>query len=137
MANGTYTREDRDEIRDLYMRYAEAIDEGRYQEWVALFTDDGVFESGRFGRHAGHKELERFTATYRDHLGGAQARHMISNVLFTVSGDSANGSCYLLYSHCKAGRVQQMTVATYADTLRKVDGRWLFQSRKVKLDGLV
>jgi 3-phenylpropionate/cinnamic acid dioxygenase small subunit len=135
MANFTGTIEDHEEIRELYARYADTIDNGRYEEWLDLFTDDGSFESARFGKHSGRVGLEKFTRIYRDSLGGAQARHMITNLLFTIEDDRAEGSCYLLYSHCKEGRVQQTTVARYSDTLRRVSGRWRFESRKVNMDG--
>ena len=135
MANFTGTLEDREEIRELYARYADALDNRRYQEWIDLFTDEGSFESTRFGKHSGRAGLEKFTQVYRDSLGGAQARHVITNLLFTIEGDRAEGSCYLLYSYCKEGRVQQSTVANYRDTLRRVTGRWRFESRKVNVDG--
>lgn len=135
MANLSGTVEDYEEIRELYARYADTLDNGRYAEWLELFAADGSFESSRFGRHTGREGLEKFTRIYRESLGGAQARHIIANVLFTIDGDRAAGSCYLIYSHCKEGRVQQTTFANYRDTLRRVDGRWRFLSRKVSLDG--
>ena len=135
MANFTGTIEDREEIRDLYARYADALDNGRYEEWLDLFTDYGSFESARFGKHSGREGLDKFTRIYRDSLGGAQARHMITNLFFTIEDDRAEGTCYLLYSHCKEGRVQQSTVAHYRDTMRRVNGRWCFESRKVNMDG--
>ncbi|MFZ0658804.1 MAG: nuclear transport factor 2 family protein [Candidatus Binataceae bacterium] len=135
MANFSGTIEDREEIRDLYARYADTLDNHRYNEWLDLFTEDGSFESTRFGKHEGRAGLEKFTRVYRDSLGGAQARHVITNLLFTIDGDDADASCYLLYSHCKEGRVQQSTVANYRDKLRRVNGRWRYQSRKVCMDG--
>lgn len=135
MANFTGTLEDREEIRELYARYARTIDSGDYDGWVDCFTDDGVFESSRFGRHAGAQELRHFTAIYRESLGGAQVRHVITNVSFELEGDHGAGNCYLVYYHTKDGRVQQTAVGQYQDRLRKSGGRWKFLSRKVALDG--
>jgi uncharacterized protein (TIGR02246 family) len=131
----TGTLEDREEIRELYARYAATIDEGQFDAWLDCFTEDGVFESSRFGRHAGRDGLAKFTQIYRDSLGGAQVRHVCTNLLFKIEGDAAAGSCYLIYYHCKDGKIQQAAVGHYRDTLRKAGGRWKFQSRKVALDG--
>jgi uncharacterized protein (TIGR02246 family) len=127
--------EDRLDIHELYVRYAQAIDDGEYDNWLACFTEDGVFESGRFGRHQGQEGLRKFTRIYRDSLGGASVLHVITNVLFKIEGDGAAGSCYLAYYHCKDGKIQQAAAGRYKDSLRKVNGRWLFASRKVSLDG--
>lgn len=123
------------ELHDLYARYAAAIDEGRYEEWVALFTKDGVFASPRFGRHAGRDGLRRFTAVYKESLGGARVRHMISNVLVEIDGDRASGSCALSYFHTQGGKSELAALGGYRDRMRKVDGRWRFESRQVVLDG--
>ncbi len=127
--------QDRLDIHELYARYAATIDNGEYEDWLSCFTEDGVFESTRFGKHVGREGLRKFTKIYRESLGGAQVLHAITNVYFKIEGDAGAGSCYLLYYHCKDGKIQQAAVGRYKDTLRKVDGRWLFASRKVSLDG--
>ena len=81
MANAIGTPEDREEIHELYARYGMTIDNGQFDDWVDCFTEDGVFESQRFGRHSGVQGLRRFTAIYRESLGGAQVRHVITNVV--------------------------------------------------------
>jgi 3-phenylpropionate/cinnamic acid dioxygenase small subunit len=131
----TETLEDHDEIRELYARYAHAIDNAEFDRWLDCFTKDGVFESPRFGRHSGSEGLKRFTAIYKESLGGAKSLHHISNVLFSLSGEEATGGCYLAYYHCKDGVATLSAVAHYIDRLRKVDGRWKFSSRRVVVDG--
>jgi 3-phenylpropionate/cinnamic acid dioxygenase small subunit len=129
------TWEDCEQIRDLYARYAHTVDLARYDEWIDCFTEDGVFESPRFGRHQGIAGLRQFTAIYRESNGAAQVRHIISNVLFDISGDHATGSCYLNYYHCKDGKTSLSALGRYEDRLRKVNGQWRFESRKVHIDG--
>lgn len=36
--------EEKEELRDLVTRYCLYIDSGRYDEWVATFTEEGVKE---------------------------------------------------------------------------------------------
>jgi hypothetical protein len=131
----TGTLEDREQIRELYARYAFTIDYGPYDEWVRCFTVDGVFDSPRLGRHEGHEGLTKFTSTYKASHGDAQVRHMMTNVTFRIEGDMAKGGCYLTYYHCKNGKAILQAIGRYQDELRKVDGDWLFQYRRVFIDG--
>ena len=133
----TGTWEDREQIRELYSRYAYTIDHGPYEEWIRCFTEDGVFESPRFGRHQGPDGLRRFVAIYKDSNGAAQVRHMMTNITFQVDGNRATGGCYLTYYHCKGGKATLEALGRYEDELRKVNGTWLFQRRRVFIDGHV
>ena len=131
----TGTLEDREEIRALHARYCWTIDSGRYDEWVDCFTEDGVFDSPRFGKHSGRDGLKRFAALYKESLGGAQVLHVVANPAFELDGASGTGTAHLLYYHCKDGRVQQSTVGYYTDKLRKTPGGWRFASRQVTILG--
>jgi len=131
----TGTWEDREQIRELYARYAFTIDYGPYDEWVKCFTPGGVFDSPRLGRHEGHEALKKFTTTYTGSHGDAQVRHMMTNVTFRIEGDMAKGGCYLTYYHCKAGKATLQAIGRYEDELRKIDSEWLFQYRRVFIDG--
>jgi 3-phenylpropionate/cinnamic acid dioxygenase small subunit len=135
MGTITGTIEDREEIRELYARYAHTIDNGRFNEWIDCFTEDGVFESPRFGKHSGREGLRRFSAIYKDSLGGAKPFHQMTNVIFKIDGDQASGGCYLTYYHCKDGKAALSAAGNYTDQLRKVGGEWRFQSRRVSIDG--
>jgi len=131
----TGTLEDREEIRALQARYCWTIDRGRYDEWIDCFTEDGVFESPRFGLHRGRDGLKRFAALYQESLGGAQVLHVVANPAIELDGDRGTGTAHLLYYHCKDGRVQQSTVGYYTDELRKTPAGWRFASRKVTILG--
>jgi hypothetical protein len=129
------TVEDRAELRDLYARYCQMIDHSRYEEWLDCFTDDGVFESPRFGRHAGRDDLKKFTALYRESLGGARVIHLAHNILMKIEGERASGYCDFSYFHCKDARIQQETVGFYTDVMRKTPAGWRFLSRCVTILG--
>ncbi len=131
----TGTADDREEIRELYARYAFTIDHGPYEDWVKCFTSNGIFESPRLGRHEGEDALRKFTVTYKNSHGDAQVRHMMTNVTFRVEGDRAMGGCYLTYYHVTSRKVTLEALGRYQDELRKVNGEWLFQYRRVHIDG--
>ncbi len=130
----TGSMEDREQIRELYARYALTIDEGRFEDWVNCFTADGVFESPLFGTHAGHEALRKFCASYKESWGGAQVRHIIANVSIDIEGDRGRGICNLIYLPIEGGHPELVLVGGYRDELRKVAGNWLFAHRKVWVD---
>ena len=88
----TGTLEDREEVRALHARYCLTIDTGRFEEWIDCFTDDGIFESPRFGKHSGRDGLKRFAAMYKESLGGAQVLHVVANPAFEIDGDNGSGT---------------------------------------------
>ena len=129
MTNLSGTLEDRIEIRDLYARYCQLLDHGRYDEWLDCFTDDGVFESPLYGRNSGRDTLKRLTHTYRESLGGARVVHLAHNLLMKIEKEGGSGYCDFTYYHCKNGKIQQETIGFYTDVLRKTDQGWRFASR--------
>jgi 3-phenylpropionate/cinnamic acid dioxygenase small subunit len=134
MLAGDRNMSDREQIHDLYVRYAFAIDARRYDEWIDYFTKDGVFDSSRLGRFEGHEQLRRFTEIYERAREGGQIRHVISNLEVEVTDDHARGACYLCLYRTKDGKTEMIGVGAYEDRLRKVGGKWLFESRKVVTD---
>src|SRR6266404_1328654 len=105
----TGSLEDREQIRELYARYALYID-------------------------AGQAALRKFCASYKESCGGAQVRHMMVNVSFDVHGDHAHGTCNLIYFHIKGGKTELAAVGGYRDELRKINGNWQFAHRQVYVD---
>ena len=126
--------EDREQIRELYARYALYIDSSKFEEWINCFTEDGIFESPSLGKHAGHAALRKFCASYRESCAGAQVRHMMVNVSFDVHGDHAHGTCNLIYFHIKSGKTELTAVGGYRDELCKLNGNWQFAHRQVYVD---
>jgi 3-phenylpropionate/cinnamic acid dioxygenase small subunit len=130
----TGSAEDREQIRELYARYALYVDASRFEDWVNCFTEDGIFESSSFGKHAGRDALRKFCAAYKESWAGAQVRHMMVNVSFDIHGDHAHGCCNLIYFHIKNGKTELAAVGGYKDELRKVNGEWRFAHRQVYVD---
>ena len=126
--------EEKEELRDLVTRYCLYIDSGRYDDWVATFTEDGVFDSPILGRWQGKAALKQFTDKYRTWTGNNQPRHCVMNVLVNVEGNHATGECYLLMTHASEGKTELVVSGRYEDRMEKVNGKWLFKERKVKPD---
>lgn len=127
--------EDRFAINDLFVRYTTALDDGEIETIVSCFTEDGALDSPLVGKHVGHAAIRAFSERFaglRDR--GVQLRHVISNLAMTVDGDSAAATCYLVNIVTVDGESQMGPPGRYECTLRKADGVWLFQNRRVILD---
>lgn len=117
-------------VRQTIATYTQALDDGRTDDVVATYTDDGVFDMPGMGRFSGREEL---AATYAGWKPRAPQRHMVLNTLLTSWSDSAaeavSDVVFVVLSRDGAWSVQ--FVARYHDTLTLVDGRWRFTLRRV------
>lgn len=118
-------------IRHTIAAYTQALDDGRTDDVLATYTDDGVFDMPGVGTFTGRSEL---AATYEGWKPRAPQRHMIMNTLLTSWSDDAAESIsdvvFVVKGKDDAWSVQ--FVARYHDAFRHVDGRWLFSRRDVK-----
>lgn len=116
---------DRDEIREMYSRYCFYVDEGRPDLFAAEFTEDGTLWLSDRGSYQGRAEIEA-------HVGRRTGKtfHLIHNVAIDrVDGDVA-------YAHAYFQLLDPQTAAcvaygTYDDALRRVDGRWHWDRKRV------
>jgi ketosteroid isomerase-like protein len=135
---GSY--EDREAIKDLYTRFAEAADDDRFDDWAATFTPDGSMFSPSHpaGRVTGHDQLRAMVsgnAAYLREQGIVKQRHINANFRISVEGDRAWGSCAILYYWLHPTGVTELVgIGGYRDELRKVDGEWFFVSREGSFD---
>jgi ketosteroid isomerase-like protein len=118
--------EDHDAIRNLLGRYNHAIDAQQVDEWVSLFTDDGVFDRGG-SVASGPDELRTVAESVKGPM-----RHVIANEVIDVDGDEANVRAYVFVFAGSPPVVR--TSGTYDDQLRRVDGAWRFSRRTFRPD---
>jgi hypothetical protein len=130
----------REAIRELAAAYAHAADGGCFDDFLALFTPDGSLQ-------VDDREPLVGPAAIRAFVGGTQAsvqtasksaprgyiRHNVTSHTITLDGpDDAHGAAYFFVVTERGpdhwGR--------YRDRYVRRDGRWLFASRKVRVDGV-
>jgi hypothetical protein len=128
----------REAIRDLIVRYNANADAGRFEEAVALFTEDAVIElpgetiEGRAAIDAMFRSVrDRFTdsvpAGSTPHL-----RHFTATLQIDLDGpDRARGRCY--YQVLTSDGLDHW--GRYVDELVRIDGAWRFARRRVSVDG--
>jgi uncharacterized protein (TIGR02246 family) len=130
----TSALEEKDRIRELAAEYCMAFDEARFENWVDLWTDDGLFVVDGTVRR-GRTELQQFTREARFVDGRLPYKHCVMNHVVTLDGDSATATCYLLLVFKKKdGSLGPATAGVYDDRLVKVGGRWKFSERRLRGD---
>lgn len=120
----------REHVRDVIAHYNLAGDRGHVDDMMSLFAPDAVLTIDGVA-HTGHEEIRALLADATS-PHPELIRHFTATLQIEVPApDRANARCYF----------QVLTVhgldhwGRYSDTLRCVDGRWLFSSRSVRVDG--
>jgi uncharacterized protein (TIGR02246 family) len=81
--------EEKDAIREVMARYCFALDDGRFADMAALFTEDGTWHTF-FGKATGRKAIAEFAAGLRAHrTDNPRAIHHLTNIVITLDGDTA------------------------------------------------
>ncbi len=150
------------ELMQFYIREAWLLDERRFTEWLALFTDDVLYFMPR-RKNVRRRELEREVTPLGDlalieddrtylemrvarlETGRAWAedppsrtRHLVGNLVVDPleSGEVRAKTAFLVYrSHLETD--QQLLSGCREDVLRQVDGSWKVAKRTVILDANV
>ncbi|MGE0224608.1 MAG: nuclear transport factor 2 family protein [Acetobacteraceae bacterium] len=123
--------EDIEEIRRLRNRYHAALNESRYGECRALFTDDAIVELGYLARYEGIEAIDRgFRAM------GERERFFIKQFIHShdvdVDGDTGTGTSYLEARYGRFG-VSYVVAGRYDDVYARVNGVWKFKAMIAEL----
>ncbi len=141
------TLADRLAIINHVTAYSFLIDEGRWDEWFKLFSDDILFETTApcFGTVSvkGMKAFKKFV-NIRFRGPGSETnavahRHTIGNVHVASQTDTtAEVRTYLLISNAHPdGKFSVFTSGTYNASLRKRNGRWTITRWYIETDAAV
>ncbi|HVV08869.1 nuclear transport factor 2 family protein [Amycolatopsis sp.] len=119
--------EDVHEIGQLRARYCQYLDDGRWAELAALFTEGGAFVGLSTAR--GREALrEFFPGLQRGSLSAWW--HFSANETIDVDGDTASGETWL-YQPCVVDGEAHIAAGRYRDLLERHGKRWLFAERRV------
>ena len=137
---------DRQAIVNHVTAYAYLLDEGRWDQWFDLFTDDVVFETTTpcFGTIiARGKAAFQGVVDLRYRGPGSEKnttvrRHTMGNVhVARQTRDNAEVRTYMLISAAPEpgkGTFQVLTSGTYNASLKKIDGRWKITRWYIEVD---
>lgn len=119
---------DRDEIFDLTVRYATAIDSHQYSLLTEVFTDDAQLDYGVVGQWTGGTEVAQFMEAA--HAGAAHTMHRMTNQVIDIDGDTAQVRTYvdaLILAEDGAGA---NPAGFYDDHVVHTDDGWRISRRK-------
>ncbi len=118
--------EDREAIRELTARYCQLAVAGKAEDVVALFTRDGVMESGDTCERGQSRLLELYRASF----ASLRPIPSVHNHVVELEGDRAIGFCSLELRMVENG--EAVTAAGhYDDRFERENGVWKFAYRKL------
>jgi len=142
--------DDRAAIVDLQSRYVMAMDYFDADGYAAVFAEDGVLDWAR-GVVEGREAIREFMAsrTYDFTRGAAEVqtpegkdwpstvRHLITNQVIDVEGDTATALTYWIQFNNNAdrGQVEWMLFGSWYDEFVKIDGEWFFTLHRIHNEG--
>jgi len=82
--------EDKDAIREVAAEYCFRLDDGRFAEMAALFTEDGTWDTA-FGKATGRAAIAELASSLRTRAEQPRPRavHMVTNIAIALDGARA------------------------------------------------
>jgi hypothetical protein len=124
--------EDKDAIRELMAEYCFRLDDGRYGDMAALFTEDGTWDTA-FGKATGRAAIAKLAADIRARAGANRPRaaHLVTNIVITLDGARAQVRSNWVVIQNSPDGPKIGSGGGYNDEIVQRDGRWLFRYRKI------
>lgn len=117
-------------VGQLIAAYTQALDDGRTDDVVATFTDDGVCDMPGLGRHQGHEALREAYGRVEPRV---PQRHLVLNTVVTGWDDpeaTAVSDVVFVLRGDRGWGVQ--LVGRYHDRLLRGDDGWRFCGRRAE-----
>src|SRR6516225_4599674 len=77
--------EEKDAIREVMAEYCFSLDNDRFADMAALFTEDGTWDTA-FGKGSGRPEIEALVRRLRHPTPRPRVIHHVTNVVITIKG---------------------------------------------------
>jgi len=125
--------EEKGAIREVLAQYCFRLDDGRFAEMAALFTENGTWDTA-FGKAAGRVAIADLARSLRERAGGERPRgmHLVTNISIALDGASARvRSNWIVVQNSPEGP-KIGSGGAYQDEMVKESGEWLFQYRKIE-----
>jgi uncharacterized protein (TIGR02246 family) len=127
--------EEKEAIRDLMSAYCFHVDNGEFDQFAALFAEDGIFEAGPLGKLRGRKAIRDFIAAQVPRQGEGPARkHCTLNHLIRVNGSEAHADSYIVVLRASGEGIIASLAGRYEDLLLKAEGEWRFKLPRIPFD---
>ena len=123
-------------VSDQLGRYAQHLDDGAADDFVALFTEDGVIDTGVLPEPiAGSAALRTFVGTTFEHSERGLLRHLTGSLYceYGASRDQITARFYNFVSGWSGGVGTVRYLSLAKATLVRRSGGWLIQRMDLKL----
>ena len=124
---------DKQALRELALEYCRAVDRRDFALLRRLYHDDAIDDHGAMFRGT----PDEFVAWLPPVLASFEATvHSITNALYAVQGDHAQGELYsVAYHRTHPPAARDVVIGgRYLDRYERRDGRWGFVHRSLALD---
>ena len=124
--------EDKDAIREVLAEYCFCLDDGRFAEMAALFTEDGTWDTA-FGKATGRATIAELASSLRARAEEHRPRavHLVTNIAIALDDARAQvRSNWMVVQNSPQGPLVGSGGA-YVDEMVRAEGRWLFRYRKI------
>lgn len=124
--------EEKDAIREVLAEYCFRLDDGRFAEMAALFTENGTWDTA-FGRATGRAAIAELAQSIRARAGDERPRavHLVTNISIALDGASARVRSNWTVVHNSPQGPKIGSGGAYQDELVKEHRQWLFRYRKI------
>ena len=122
--------EDLDQITEVTMQLARHFDNGYHADGVvSLFTDDGVFDGGPFGRYEGLGAIHGFFDTITEQITFAK-HHLATRTIHLDGNETGATGQWYMWAHTIGGEAMFLAL-TWDMRYRKTAGRWLISQQRL------
>lgn len=125
---------DVEQLQKLMHRYSACLDNGRLDELVSLFADDGVWDGSAWGlaEISGTADLRAFFhATINAHAGSGTV-HLVFNHIIDVASDTASATAYFQAFGLNPDGTRKDSLGLYTDQFVRIGSEWKFSRRSVR-----
>ena len=110
--------------------YPNALDKGDFDTYAALYTEDGELTL-QGNTVKGRAAIKAFVAALPTE---PRVIHPITNLSYTIDGDTATGGAYWQDIGLVNGAPGVVVAGRYEDTLRKVNDQWQIAKRAIVIE---
>lgn len=123
---------DEEGIRKTIAQYCHFCDDGRFEEWADLYTEDATFRV--FGiQHTGRDAVRAFIENAQP--PEKRGKHICFNSVIEIEGPEARAWTDFVFLANVAGTFAITNAGRYHDVLRRDPDRWRFVERRIVFPG--
>ncbi|MGO8872124.1 MAG: nuclear transport factor 2 family protein [Acidimicrobiales bacterium] len=121
-----------EQIRRTLGQYGQWLDDGLFDEWAELFTDDARLIFGDQVTE-GRRAIREYIMTVQ--AAGSRGLHVTTNSLIDVDGGSASATTDYVFVRPTPQGLGIIAAGRYHDRLVRDGGRWRFCERTITMLG--